>query len=126
MSRGAEFIKTTFLGGLVAIVPLSAVAFILWSILSVIIEVVAATEGVLRFSPFVNALIVFLASVVALIVLCFLAGLALRTALGNTIRDRVDGLLERFVPLWSPRHRSSHSMCPSRMSWVRSPSGVPG
>ena len=98
MSRATEFFKTTFLGGLVAIVPLSVVAFILWSVLSVIIEVVAAMEGVLKFSPFVNAMIVFLASLVALVALCFLAGLALRTAFGNTMRDWVDGLLEKFVP----------------------------
>ena len=101
MSQVSSFLKTTFLGGVVAIVPLSAIAFILWSIYSVMVEVVGAMEGVLPFSPFVNTLIVGAAALLGLVMLCFAAGLALRTAVGNRIKESVDALLERFVPLYS-------------------------
>lgn len=101
MSQVSSFVKTTFLGGVVAIVPLSVIAFILWSIYTVMVEVVGAMKEVLPFSPLVNTLIVGAAALVGLLLLCFAAGLALRTAVGNRMKASVDTLLERFIPLYS-------------------------
>jgi uncharacterized membrane protein len=100
MKKTADFLKTTLLGGLVAIVPLSVVAFVLWSMLSALFEVIDAMEGVLSFSPWVNTVVMFFAALAALLVLCFLAGLALRTAIGGTLKEWIDSILVKVVPLY--------------------------
>ncbi len=100
MKKTADFFKTTLLGGLVAIVPLSAVAFVLWSMLSALFEVIDAMEGVLSFSPWVNTVVMFFAALAALLVLCFLAGLALQTAIGGTLKEWIDSILVKVVPLY--------------------------
>jgi len=84
---------------------LSVVAFVLWTILSVVLEVLDVVKDVLPFAPWLNALIIGLAALAILIALCFLAGLALRTAFGRRAKDWVEHLLERVIPLYGMAKR---------------------
>jgi len=100
MKKPADFIKTTTVGGLIALAPLAAIAFILWTVFSVLVDVSQALKDVLPFNPWLNTLIVTVSAVVLLLVLSFALGLVLRTVVGGAIRDRIDKLLGKAVPIY--------------------------
>lgn len=100
MKKSADFIKTTTVGGLIALAPLAAIAFILWTVFSVLVDVSQALKDVLPFNPWINTLIVTVSAVVLLLVLSFALGLVLRTVVGNAIRDKADKLLGKAVPIY--------------------------
>jgi uncharacterized membrane protein len=79
--------------------------FLVGQMVPVVIDVAEILGEFLPFGAAVNLLIALLGSVVVLVLLCFFAGLALLTGPGAALRHRVDGLLERIVPLYGAARR---------------------
>lgn len=84
-----EFIKTTLLGGALVITPVAAIMFILAKVAKVLRAVLEPVADKLPGSVHFP----YLVEVVSVIVICFAAGLLVRTASGRW----VGGLVERHV-----------------------------
>jgi uncharacterized membrane protein len=99
MKGTLEFFKTTLLGGLVVLIPLAVVAFVVVSVLGILIEVTALVAEYLppeiELSPLASILIALL----ALIGFCFLAGLLLRTGPGDSIKSWIDRNINERIPM---------------------------
>jgi len=100
MKQSLGFIKTTALGGLVVIVPLAILLFVAAQILYVAIDVISTVADQLPFEFLENPLVVGLLAVASIIGICFVTGLAVRTATGANLQQRFDRFLERKVPLY--------------------------
>jgi uncharacterized membrane protein len=89
VNRAIEFIKTTLLGGVLVIAPVAAIVFILAKVATILRHILEPVADKLPASihfPYMTEL-------VAVLVICFLAGLLIRTAAGRW----VGGLIERHV-----------------------------
>ena len=89
MKRAMEFIKTTLLGGVLVIAPAAAIVLLLAKVAKLlrgILEPVADKLPTSVHFPYV-------VEVVSIVAICFLAGLAIRTATGRWI----GGLVERHL-----------------------------
>jgi len=84
----------------VAIVPLAVLGLIVAGVVPVVIDVAKVLGEFLPFNPVTNLLIALVGAIVLLVLLCFLAGLAVMTGPGEALRRRVDRLLEGVVPLY--------------------------
>jgi len=100
MKKSVDFVKTTTIGGLVAIVPLAVLGLIIAAVVPVVIDVAKVLGEFLPFDPVTNLLLALTGAIVLLVVICFVAGLAVMTGPGEALRRRVDRLLERAVPLY--------------------------
>ena len=100
MKKMLEFVKTTILGGLVAIVPLAVLLVALGMALKVLIDIATVLKDVLPFAPLVNTAIVFGVAVIALVVICFGAGLMVKTAFGHAFVERVHTFFSKHMPLY--------------------------
>lgn len=87
MRSTLDFLKTTVLGGLLVIVPAVAALLLVARVIGMLHGVLAPVAALLPGGPVVRE--VAAAAIIALA--CFLAGLAVRTALG----DRLRGAIER-------------------------------
>jgi uncharacterized membrane protein len=110
LKRQGQFLKTTIIGGLVAIVPLAILGALVASMIPLVIEVASVLDEILPFSTTVNLLLALVGGVVLLVLICFLAGLALLTGPGDALRRRVDGVLERLVPFYGAARKLAERM----------------
>ena len=60
----------------------------------------ALLEQFLPFGAITNLLIALVGGVLVLVLICFLAGVALLTGPGDALRQRLDSLLGRIIPLY--------------------------
>lgn len=89
MKRAIEFIKTTLLGGILVIAPAAAIVLLLAKVAKLI-------RGILE--PVADKLLTgvhlpYVIEIVSILLICFLAGLLVRTATGRW----VGGLVERHI-----------------------------
>jgi uncharacterized membrane protein len=95
-----NFVKTTILGGLVAVVPLAVLFISLGMLLGVLVDFTTAMADVLPYGALANATIILGVAVLLLVAICFGAGLLVRTAFGSAAGDRMHGILSRHLPLY--------------------------
>ncbi|MCP5055856.1 MAG: DUF502 domain-containing protein [bacterium] len=100
MKETVRRLWATALRGLVALVPLGVVAFLVASALPVLIGLAELLEGVLPFGPVTNILIAGLATILAVVALCFAVGALLGTRPGDAVKRAVDRFLEGSIPLY--------------------------
>jgi uncharacterized membrane protein len=81
-----DFLKTTVIGGLLVIVPVVAVLLLVARVLGMLHGVLAPIAARLPGGPLVSEL----AAASLIIGLCFFAGLAVRTAIGDRLRAAVE------------------------------------
>ncbi|MCP3960600.1 MAG: DUF502 domain-containing protein [bacterium] len=105
MKKSIEFVKTTALGGLVALVPLGVLVAMVASVAPVLVEIAGVLGEFLPFGPLTNMLIAALGGLALLVAICFLAGLALLSGPGDALRRRVDQLFEKIIPLYGAARR---------------------
>ena len=75
-----SFLKTTFLGGVLFLVPVAVLIAILAKAFAVAQKVIVPLNNALFQGPGVHAYVADLLAFALLLVLCFLAGLAAKTA----------------------------------------------
>ena len=92
------FVSTT-LAGMLLLIPLALLGAVLYVAYDVLVELAQVTGLNLPFSDIVNGLIIGLGALGAVVALCFLIGLALRTGIGRALESRYDQLLEKYLPV---------------------------
>ncbi len=95
----ATFVISTSIAGLLLLVPLVLLGALCFIAYDFLVELARASGIDLPFGEFVDGLIIGLGALVAVLLLCFLVGLALRTSLGSALESRYDGLLEKYLPV---------------------------
>lgn len=100
MQKVVNFIKTTVLGGLVLIVPLAVVTIALGYIFSLLVSLNNAIAEMLPTEAFGHPLFAAAAAVACIVLLCFLAGLLVRTSVGGGLAHRLNELLTDKLPMY--------------------------
>jgi uncharacterized membrane protein len=116
-----QFLKTTIVGGVIFLLPVALVLFILGHALALaakVIEPVSTHLHIERFGTLTGISIVTTLSVVFLVLVSFMAGLAARTAPGA----RMSGWLENSLLGRMPQYRMVKSMAEGMASAERASS----
>jgi len=95
----APFLIRTALSGLVVIIPFAILFLAIMQIWEMLEEMTALGGMHLPFPPVINGLIYAVVIVLALIALCLLAGLAMRTRIGGRIDEFVQKSVVDRIPL---------------------------
>ncbi len=94
-----SFLVSTTLAGLLLLVPLVLLAFVLYTVYDLLITLARETGINLPFSEVVDGLVIGATALLAVVLACFLIGLALRTSIGRALESRYDSLLEKYLPV---------------------------
>jgi len=100
MKKIFEFLKTTMLGGLVAVVPIAILIVSLGMVLGILIDITTAMADVLPYGALANTAIIFAVAVVALVALCFGAGLLVKTTFGGASVEKLHQFMSRHIPMY--------------------------
>jgi uncharacterized membrane protein len=100
MKKIAEFIKTTALGGLVLIVPIAVMGVAIGYLINLLISANKAISELLPYDIFGHPAVAVAAAVCTVILICFAAGLLLRTGLGAHLASWLDNLLTEYIPMF--------------------------
>jgi len=100
MKKLLDFVKTTALGGLVVIVPLGIVFLALAEVYSLLAGLTEGPAQILPFDPLINAVIVLLAQLAAIVLVCFFVGLFLKTRFGDQLKASIEQRLENLIPMY--------------------------
>lgn len=98
MNRALNFLKTTILGGLFFIVPLVLLILLVKHAVSIAIKVLEPIVKLLPVEKIAGVAVEYLFSVLLLIIICFLAGLALRLGPGRKINEFAERMILRKIP----------------------------
>ncbi len=93
-----QFIKTTIIGGLVFLVPLVIVVVVLGKAFSLMMGLAKALDAWIPANSIGGIALVNLLAVVAIVLLCFIAGMAARSRLGNKIFRSLESTLLGGIP----------------------------
>ena len=93
------FLVSTTLGGLLLLIPLALLGVVMYLAYDILVQIRQATGLDLPFSDFVDGLIIGSCALLAVVLLCFVIGLVLRTSIGNALERRYDALLEKYLPV---------------------------
>ncbi|HZN04281.1 MAG TPA: DUF502 domain-containing protein [Candidatus Polarisedimenticolia bacterium] len=93
-----EFLKTTLVGGLFFLLPLIVTLYVLGKGIQAARRLVAPLSRLMPFESVVGVAADTLLAVVALLVVCFLAGLVARTGVGQAIADRAENMILKKIP----------------------------
>ena len=83
MKKLVEFIKTTAIGGLMLILPVAVIIFILAYVFNLLVSLNNKLAQFLPYEIFDNALVIMAIAIISIILICFAAGLLLKTGLGE-------------------------------------------
>ncbi len=101
IQRHFGFLKTTALGGMLFLLPVLVIAVLVGQVAPLIVQVIEAVVGRLPLhTPAGIALLVGL-SLVLLVLICFLAGLAARVSIGRRLGHWLERQLIAFFPRYA-------------------------
>jgi uncharacterized membrane protein len=100
MKKIIDFFKTTVLGGLVVLIPFAILSYVLLQMFSVIQGINATLAGKLPYPILENPVVLIAVSIIALIVICFITGLLLKTLGGKPIQ-KFNEFLESKIPMYA-------------------------
>lgn len=100
MRRIIDFTKTTAIGGLLVIVPIAVVVFVLGKLLLALFTVARDVTAYLDIG-IDDVLVIFAIALLALVGLCFLTGLLVRTRIGNAIKRWFRRTIARRIPMYN-------------------------
>lgn len=99
MSRLINFLKTTALGGLLVIVPIAIVLFVLGQLLLALLSVVNTALAWLGIG-INDALLMSAIALLALVGLCFVTGLVIRTRAGDALKRWFGRNVAKRIPMY--------------------------
>jgi uncharacterized membrane protein len=100
MKKIVDFIKTTALGGLVLIVPLAVMAIAFGYVISLLVKLNKEASALLPYEIASHPAAVVTLAVGTLILVCFLAGLMLKTGFGERLATQLEGFLVSKLPMY--------------------------
>jgi len=95
-----EFIKTTAIGGLMLILPIAVIIFVLGYLLNMLVSLNTMLAQYLPYEIFDNALVIMAIAILSVILICFAAGLLLRTGLGKGLAKALNNFLVNKLPMY--------------------------
>jgi uncharacterized membrane protein len=95
-----KFIKTTFLGGLVLIVPLAVLLISLTYLVALLVSLNNSIAKHLPQEVFGHPAAIVAIAIATIVGLCFLAGLLLKTGLGAKLASKLDTFLDDKLPVY--------------------------
>lgn len=99
MSRFIDFLKTTALGGLLVIVPIAIVLFVLGQLMLGLLSV--ANEALAWLGIGIDdALLMSAIALLALVGLCFVTGLVVRTRVGDAVKRWFGRNVAKRIPMY--------------------------
>lgn len=102
MTSILNFLKTTAIGGLLVIIPISVLLFLFAQLLigvySVGLEISAALPAAIPDNPTFILLLAF----AAIVGVCFFTGLVVRTRIGKALKDRFERRVGKWIPMYKP------------------------
>jgi uncharacterized membrane protein len=93
-----NFLKTTFLGGIVFLIPIAVVVVILGKVLGVMVKLTAPLADLLPLDTFAGVAVVNLLAVIVIVLICFVAGLISKSRFTSRLVESLDSGLLQFVP----------------------------
>lgn len=100
MKKTVEFIKTTAIGGLMLILPVAVIIFILAYVFNLLVSLNNKLAQFLPYEIFDNALVIMAIAIISIILICFAAGLLLKTGLGEGLAKGLDNFLIAKIPMY--------------------------
>jgi uncharacterized membrane protein len=100
MKRLIEFIKTTAIGGLIVIVPITFLILVFTQVLNIVAGLTNTIAGFLPFDPPVNAAAILAVAIFGVVLICFLTGLILQTGPGNALRNWLSRNIAERLPMY--------------------------
>jgi uncharacterized membrane protein len=96
-----SFIKTTVIGGLVVIVPLSLIVIIFGDLFATLMKITQPVAQYLPFNELVNTMLVTLLAIIGILFICFLTGLIVRTSWGVAGKDWFEHRILNKIPTYN-------------------------
>jgi len=96
-----SFIKTTVIGGLVVIVPLSLIVIIFGDLFTTVMQLAQPVAQYLPFNELVNTVVVTSLAIIGILFICFLTGLVVRTSWGITGKDWFERRILSRIPMYN-------------------------
>lgn len=96
MNHLAEFLKTTVIGGLLVLFPLFGGAYLIVFIAGALTSYIRPLLRFLPQSRFIGVAVADVASILILLLLCFLVGLLVKTSVGNALWLLISRELDRI------------------------------
>jgi uncharacterized membrane protein len=93
-----QFLKTTLIGGLVVLVPVAVSVYIISAVIRQVLSVLAPIAKELHVESVGGIAVVELAAVVLVIAACFLFGLMVRTAVGQSLGSWIEEKVLNLLP----------------------------
>ena len=100
MRRSIDFLKTTALGGLLVIVPIAIILFVLGQLLLALFTLASNVTSWLNIG-IDDALVIFAIALLALVGLCFVTGLFVRTRVGDASKRWFGRNVARRIPMYN-------------------------
>lgn len=100
-NRNVSFVKTTVIGGLVVVIPISLIIIILGDLFANLIEMTQPVAKYLPFNDFINTIIVAILAVTIIFLICFITGLIVRTSWGVSGKDWFERSILNRLPMYS-------------------------
>lgn len=101
MKKVLEFIRTTAIGGLLVIIPVTIVAFVLVQLYVRIVGFVGSLVDALPIDLRSDAILIALLTILTLVAVCFLTGLLVQTQLGDAIRSWAKRNIADRIPMYN-------------------------
>ncbi|AUS04066.1 DUF502 domain-containing protein [Pseudotamlana carrageenivorans] len=98
MKNLVSFIKTTLIGGLFFIIPISLVIFMAGKVIKVLGKVVGPIAKHIEFSFFDGEMTPRILAILLLFLVCFIAGVFAKTKLANRLREWIENNILSNVP----------------------------
>ena len=92
----AEFVKTTLTGGLLVLFPLFACAYVIFRIAGALTSFIRPFLSFLPQNRLIGVAIADAASVILLLLLCFVTGVLIKTSVGSALTVRITRPLNRI------------------------------
>ncbi len=100
MKNFLSFVKTSALGGLAVILPLAVLFIVLRKTLDTLKSIAEKLVAILPFEFLGSPAILFSLALLALIGICFVTGLLLKTNTGATLKRNIDEWMDDKIPLY--------------------------
>jgi len=98
MSKLKTFLKTTIIGGLVVILPVTIIAVVFKWLYSTVTDWIQPLTDLLVERTSLWEFLADLIVISSIVGLCFLLGLVVRTGIGRFVQDKLEAKLMRFAP----------------------------
>lgn len=101
MKTEINLVKSTIIGGVFFLVPIAAVLIVLGKLVGILKSIAASIVPFLPLDSSTGIVVLNLVALLLILLFCLLAGLAAKSRVGNSMRQRLEGVLLAWLPGYS-------------------------